>query len=77
MNNPMKKPVAAYLELLEQQDNLKMTEEYWWTKLDQDQMLQVMQQFCWDNSIDFNKVNWGNFLNGTSVPTQVLWGRND
>ena len=40
MNNPeMKKPVAAYLELLEQQDNLKMTEEYWWTKLDQDQML--------------------------------------
>ena len=75
MNNPMKKPVAAYLELLEQQDNLKMTEEYWWTKLDQDQMLKVMQQFCWDNSIDFNMINWANFLNGTSVPSQVLWGR--
>jgi hypothetical protein len=52
-----------------------MTEEYWWTKLDQDQMLQVMQQFCWDNSIDFNMINWANFLNGTSVPSQVLWGR--
>ena len=72
----MKKPVAAYLELLEKQDNLKMTEEYWLTKLDHDQMLKVMQLFCWDNSIDFNRVNWANFLNGTSVPKQVLWGDN-
>lgn len=75
MNRDIKKPVAAYLDLLDQQDTVNMTEEYWWTKLDQDQMMQVMQQFCWDNSIDFNNVNWGNFLNGTSVPKQVLWGR--
>ena len=69
----MKKPLASYLELLEKQDNLKMTQEYWWTKLDQDQMLKVMQQFCWDNSIDFNIINWANFLNGTSVTKEVLW----
>jgi len=69
----MKKPLASYLELLEQQDNLKMTQEYWWTKLDQDQMLKVMQQFCWDNSIDFNMINWADFLNGNSVTNEVLW----
>ncbi len=70
----IKKPVAAYLDLLDQQDTVKMTEEYWWTKLNQDQMMKVMQQFCWDNSLDFNMINWGNFLNGTSVPKEVLWG---
>lgn len=69
----MKKPLASYLELLEKQDNLKMTQEYWWTKLDQDQMLKVMQQFCWDNSIDFNMINWADFLNGNSVTNEVLW----
>lgn len=70
----IKKPVAGYLDLLKQQDDVKMTQEYWWTKLDQDQMMAVMQQFCWDNSLDFNMINWGNFLNGTSVPKKVLWG---
>tara|TARA_B100000029_G_scaffold507690_1_gene592894 strand:+ start:2061 stop:2297 length:237 start_codon:yes stop_codon:yes gene_type:complete len=68
-----KKPIAAYLDLLEVQDDVKMNKEYWWSKLDQDQMLKVMQQFCWDNSIDYNMINWANFLNGTSVTKEVLW----
>ena len=68
-----KKPVAAYLDLLQVQDDVRMNKEYWWTKLNQDQMMKVMQQFCWDNSIDFNIINWANFLNGTSVTKEVLW----
>ena len=68
-----KKPIAAYLDLLEVKDEVKMNKEYWWSKLDQDQMLKVMQQFCWDNSIDYNMINWANFLNGTSVTKEVLW----
>ncbi len=69
----VQKPVAAYLELLEKKDDVKMNQIYWWTKLDSDQMMKVMQQFCWDNSIDFNMVNWANFLNGKNVPKAVLW----
>ena len=69
----VQKPVAAYLELLEKKDDVKMNQIYWWTKLDSDQMMEVMQQFCWDNSIDFNMVNWANFLNGKNVPKAVLW----
>lgn len=75
MKEEPKKPIQAYLELLDQKDDAKMHKEYWWTKLDQDQMMQVMQQFCWDNSLDFNMINWANFLNGTSVPDKVLWDR--
>jgi hypothetical protein len=72
-NDLTKKPVAAYLDLLQVQDDVRMNKEYWWTKLNQDQMMKVMQQFCWDNSIDFNIINWANFLNGTSVTKEVLW----
>ncbi len=69
----MKKSVSHYLELLDQKDDVNMHKIYWWTKLDQDQMLKVMQQFCWDNSIDFNMINWADFLNGNSVTNEVLW----
>ena len=35
----VQKPVAAYLELLEKKDDVKMNQIYWWTKLDSDQMM--------------------------------------
>ena len=36
--------------------------------MNEEELMKVMQKFCWDNSIDYNTVNWGKFLRGENIP---------
>ena len=60
--------VQKYLEVMQQVDRNDQYTIYWWTRMNEEELMQVMQKFCWDNSIDYNTVNWGKFLRGENVP---------
>lgn len=70
MIEDQKKPKAieVYLKAMQLQDNAPVNELFWWQKLNEKGMMQTMQKFCWDNSIDFNTINWGKFLRGEHTP---------
>ena len=64
-----RKAVEQYLKVMRQvADPRDQHEIFWWTRMDEDQLMRVMQKFCWDNSIDYNTVNWGKFLRGDNIP---------
>lgn len=71
------KAVEVYLQALEKMYSPAVTaaQLYWWQKLSEKELIQTMQSFCWDNSIDFNTVNWGKFLRGEYVPDS--WQREE
>lgn len=60
--------IQQYLETMKQIDRNEQYTIYWWTRMNEEELMQVMQKFCWDNSIDYNTVNWGKFLRGENVP---------
>ncbi len=60
--------VQKYLEVMQQVDRNDQYTIYWWTRMNEEELMQVMQKFCWDNSIDYNTVNWGKFLRGENIP---------
>ena len=77
-NTPLPKPMRAsphqpkaiqrYLETMNKANPIEQNQIYWWTRMDERRLMQVMQKFCWDNSIDFATVNWGKFLRGENIP---------
>lgn len=60
--------VQKYLEVMKQVDRNEQYTIYWWTRMNEEELMKVMQKFCWDNSIDYNTVNWGKFLRGENIP---------
>ena len=62
------KAVQKYLEVMKQIDRNEQYTIYWWTRMNEEELMKVMQKFCWDNSIDYNTVNWGKFLRGENIP---------
>ena len=60
--------VQKYLEVMKQNDRNEQYTIYWWTRMNDEELMKVMQKFCWDNSIDYNTVNWGKFLRGENIP---------
>jgi len=68
------KAVEQYLKVMRQvADPRDQSEIFWWTRMDEDQLMRVMQKFCWDNSIDYNTVNWGKFLRGDNIPEWIYF----
>lgn len=77
-DTPLPKPLQAdpkqsraiqkYLEMMEVYDHTEIEPLMWWAKLNEREMMATMQKFCWDNTIDFNTVNWGKFLRGEYIP---------
>lgn len=67
--NPPRQPkaVEVYLKTMEK-ITPGATPLGWWQKLNEEELMKTMQQFCWENSIDFNRVNWGKFIRGEHVP---------
>lgn len=77
-DTPLPKPMQAdskqsraiekYMQMLELQNYTEVQPLYWWSKLNEREMMATMQKFCWANSIDYNAINWGKFLRGEHVP---------
>ena len=63
-----RRAVQKYLEVMKQVDRNDQYTIYWWTRMNEEELMQVMQKFCWDNSIDYNNINWGKFLRGENIP---------
>jgi hypothetical protein len=68
MNPKQPKAIQNYLEVMDKMTRIEQTPIFWWTKLDEQEFMKTMQKFCWENSIDFNMINWGKFLRGEHVP---------
>lgn len=62
------KAIQKYLQLIQIKDYTETEPLMWWSKLNEKEMMATMQKFCWDNSIDYNTINWGKFLRGEHVP---------
>ena len=60
--------IEKYMQLMEMRDHADIEPLMWWAKLNEKEMMSTMQKFCWDNSIDFNMINWGKFLRGEYIP---------